>query len=127
MVKKSILLSTYKDIDRPMSKDELKDMRKKMYNDLRISEITTSHKKCKHRYHVKINGRKETELKNNKNNNNCSVCWKAKNMPEELKDISYDMIDMYMRNFYYEDSEDFNYNYNLYDLENVFYTWLYKE
>jgi hypothetical protein len=127
MVKTSVLLSKYKEIDRPLSNDELKDMRKKLYDDLKISEITTLHKKCKHRYHVESNGKRETEIKNNKINNNCSVCWKVKNMPEELTDLCYDMVDAYMMKFYNEDKEGFCYTYNMYDLENVFYTWLYRE
>lgn len=122
---KTILLSEYIEPKRPYSKDELFDMRKKLYDDIKISELTMYHKKCSHKYHVKVNGKKEQDLKNNLINKNCSVCWKLKNTSSELKDIAYDMVNTYMSKFYNENK--MNYNYNLFDLENVFYTWLYKE
>lgn len=123
---KTILLSEYVPPTRPYSKDELLDMRKKLYEDLKISDLTIIHKKCSHKYHVKTNGKKEQDIKNNKINKNCSVCWKLKQTQPQFKQLAFEMINAYMNNFYNENLITF-YSYNLYDLENVFYTWLYKE
>lgn len=124
MVKKSILLEPYVPMSRPYSKDELLDMRKTLYDEIKLSECKAFHKKCRHKYHVKVNGKKEKEIKEKKFSNNCSVCWKIKNMPDELKNFSFNMVNVYMKEFFHEPDV---YTYDSFDLENVFYTWLYKE
>ena len=112
---------------RPYSQNELKFLRENLYKSMNIGNIKTSHSKCYHFYFVKKNSRKEKEIKetnSNENIGNCSVCWKINKTPRNLRDRAYDLVDSYCRTFY---DENYNYNYNLLDLETIFYKWLYFE
>ena len=55
---------------------------------------------------------------------NCSVCWKLRKTPKYLKDIAYDVVEGYMKEFE-NPRKILTYSDN--DLERVFYTWLYDE
>lgn len=123
----SFLETPYVEQSRPYSQNELKFLRENLYKTLNIGTIKTGHSKCSHFYFVKKNSRKEKEIKETdrtENVGNCSVCWKINKTPNNLRNKAYDLVDAYCRTFY-NDNE--NYNYNLLDLETIFYKWLYFE
>ena len=102
-------------------------MRNGLYKNINLGNNRICHTKCNHFYYVKKNSRKEKELKEknrNENIGNCSVCWKLSKTPKYLKDNANEMVRYYCKSFY-DDNE--NYSYDLFDLENVFYRWLYQE
>ena len=123
----SILESEFIKPTRPYSQNELKFMRNGLYKNINLGNNRICHTKCNHFYYVKKNSRKEKELKEknrNENIGNCSVCWKLSKTPKYLKDNANEMVRYYCKSFY-DDNE--NYSYDLFDLENVFYRWLYQE
>jgi len=123
----SVLESAYVKQQRPYSENELKYLRENLYKKINIGTIKAYHSKCQHFYFVKNNSRKEKEIKeknNSENVGNCSVCWKINKTEKRLKNNAYDLVDSYCNGFY---NNPENYNYNLLDLENGFYTWLYLE
>jgi len=121
----SILDSEYKEQTRPYSQNEIKDMRYGLYRELRLSKSKASHSKCRHFYLVKKNGKKEKEIKNNSENiGNCSICWKIAKTPKDYKDKAHNLVNAYCFEFY-EDPP--NMDYNLFDIENTFYRWLYSD
>ncbi len=123
----SILESEFIRPTRPYSQNELKFMRNSLYKNINIGNNRIYHTKCGHFYYVKKNSRKEKELKEknrNENIGNCSVCWKLSKTPKHLKNNANDMVEYYCNSFYEEKEY---YNYSLFDLENVFYRWLYQE
>ena len=121
----SILESEYVEQTRPYSQHELADIRTSVYKQLRLSKEKAYHSKCKHSYFVKENSKKEKEIKENSSDiGNCSVCWKISKTPNDLKYKAYDLVKAYSTDF--EGDIKFM-TYNLYDLENVFYKWLYQE
>jgi hypothetical protein len=123
----SILESEFIKPARPYSQNELKFMRNNLYKSLNLGDTKIYHTKCYHFYNVKKNSRKEKEIKErNKNENigNCSVCWKLSKTPKHLKDIAFNMVNVYCDKLY---NEPENYSYNFLDIENVFYKWLYLE
>ena len=124
---KSVLETEYVPQKRPYSQNELKFLRENLYKSLNIGNIKTTHSKCCHFYFVKKNSRKEKEIKeinNTENIGNCSVCWKINKTPRNLRDRAHDLVDSYCRTFY---DENYIYNYDLLDLETIFYKWLYLD
>lgn len=121
----SILESEFVEQTRPYSQKELGDMRSNLYRYLRLGKERAVHEKCGHFYTVKENGKKEKEIKENSGNiGNCSVCWKLSKTHPALKRKANDVIKAYVLEFY---TEPDYFTYNLFDLENVFYRWLYQE
>lgn len=120
----SILETEYVEQTRPYSQNELRDMRKSLYRQLRIGNERAYHQKCNHYYYVKQNGKKEKEIKENGTVGNCSVCWKLSKTPTSSKHKAYDLIKAYSSEF--ENDIEFM-TYNLFDLENIYYRWLYEE
>jgi superoxide dismutase len=121
----SILESEYIEPTRPYSQHELSDMRTSLYRQLRLGKEKAFHRKCNHFYFVKENGRKEKEIKENSNNiGNCSVCWKIMNTPTEIRHKAYDLTKAYTSEF---GSDPEFLTYSLYDIENIFYRWLYLD
>jgi len=120
----SILESEYTEPKRPYSQNELNDMRNNLYRQIRLGKEKALHQKCNHFYLVKENGKKEKEIKDNGNMGNCSVCWKLSKTSPELKYKANDLVKAYCAEFYNESSR---FHYYMYDLENVFYRWLYIE
>ena len=59
----SILNSVYIEPTRPYSQKELQNMRIELFKELKLSETRAFHKKCKHSYFVKSNGKKEQDIK----------------------------------------------------------------
>jgi hypothetical protein len=122
----SILESKYEPPARPYSQKELKYLRNRNLNNLRVGYYMVEHSDCGHYYFAKKFGKKEKELiedPDNRDVGNCSVCWKIKQTPKHLKTIAVDMVDTYCNVFYDVQRLQFS---DL-DLEKCFYTWLYKE
>lgn len=121
----NILESEFVDQTRPYSQNELGDMRHNLYRHLRVGKERAAHEKCGHFYTVKENGKKEKEIKENSGNiGNCSVCWKLSKTHPALKRKAGDVIKAYVSEFY---TDPKYFTYDLFDLENVFYRWLYQE
>ncbi len=111
---------------RPYSQDELKDNRDKLYKKYNISQIRSTHPKCKHFYNVKKNGRKYNLIieSNTEDCGNCSVCWKLHRTPKYLKEAAYDLISEYERIFY---NDPTYLSYDMIDLEKAYYKWLFED
>jgi len=121
----SILESDYIEPTRPYSQDELRDMRLHLYRQLKLGKEKAYHSKCRHTYIVKENSKKEKEIKSNSGDiGNCSVCWKLSKTPSSIRNRAYDLIKAYNSDFGIE--PDYI-SYNLNDLENIYYRWLYLE
>ena len=122
----SILESEYIEQNRPYSKNELSDMRAFLYKQLKLGTEKAYHDKCKHYYIVKVNSKKEKEIVDNSTNiGNCSVCWKMSKTPINIKHKAYELIKLYSENFNGVDPSCLSYD--LIDIENIFYRWLYLE
>jgi hypothetical protein len=120
----SVLQSEYIEPIRPYSQNELNDLRFSLFKKIRLGKEKAYHKKCGHFYYVKENSKKEKEIKENSDNiGNCSVCWSLSKTQNNLKDKAYDLVGIYTKEFY---SDPVNMTYDLYDLEDVFYRWLYS-
>jgi hypothetical protein len=119
----SVLEIEYIEPSRPYSKNELINMRNKLYTNLRIGNVIAAHNNCHHFYYVKQNSRKEKDILNEKKSDcgNCSVCWKLNKTPKNLRCKAEDLIEIYSKNFY---NEPEIYTYNLFDLETSYYKWL---
>ena len=85
-----------------------------------MSHIVAWHPKCNHFYFVKKHGRKEKAiLENMEDIGNCSVCWKLNRDPRsEIKELVCNYC-------YYLNKEPEIITWDLIDLENQYYTWLY--
>jgi hypothetical protein len=84
------------------------------------------HKKCNHFYLVRKNSHKEGSITETKDQDvgNCSCCWKYSKTPTNLKRNARELVDLYHDQF----STDPEYQtYNLVDLENMYYKWLYED
>jgi hypothetical protein len=121
---KSVLEDEYVPQSRPYSQNELREKRDNLYKDLRLSKTYAYHKKCKHFYLVKENGRKEKDILENKTNLNCSVCWKLNRTPEHLKTMAYNLVDEYSKQF---SKNPTLLTYDLVDLEILIYKWIYRD
>ena len=121
----TILENEYIQPKRPYSQNELKENRQKLYRDLRLGKRIAHHRRCEHFYIVKQNSRKEKEMQENGTCDigNCSVCWKINKTPKHLHDKAAHLINSYNEVFY----QDPKYiTYNIINLENLFYRWLYE-
>ena len=120
----SVLEIEYNEPNRPYSQNELRDMRFSLFKRIRLGKEKAFHTKCNHFYYVKENSKKEKEIKSSSDDiGNCSVCWSLSKTPTNLKDKAYNLTNAYMSQFEH-DSEDLTYD--LFDLEDVFYRWLYS-
>lgn len=123
----SVLESDYKEPeDRPYSQKELCSTLEKFFGYMRIGKTCAQHKMCNHVYRVKINGRKEKEILETKNNDtgNCSVCWKFSKTQRFLKNKAENLINSYIE--HYNNNEEYK-TFEGVDLEIAFYKWLYEE
>ena len=122
----SILESKYVPPARPYSQNELKYLRSRNLNNLRVGYYMVEHTACGHYYYAKKFGKKEKDLIESsdiRDVGNCSVCWKLKQSPKHLHHIAENMVNAYCNTFY----EVERLTYADLDLEKCFYTWLYKE
>lgn len=123
----TILLEKFPEAQRPYSQMELKDIRSKTKQILRLSEEQAEHSNTRYFYYVKRGGRKEQQLLQNPNNRNvgtCSVTWKLDNTSADLKDDAYNLVDEYMYNF---ETEPEHLSFRTVMLERIFYTWLFEK
>ena len=121
----SVLEQDYIEPTRPYSQAELRFNRDRLHKHLRLSETFAIHKKCRHCYKVRKNGRKEKEIlaSGEADSGNCSVCWKLGRTRKNIriaKDVVYAYTECFPKDPKYLKYEDM-------DLERVFYTWLYGE
>ncbi len=124
----SVLETSYVEPKRPYSQMELNDKRNKLFADFRLGKTKAIHKKCKHFYYVKANGRKEKDILEQADVDcgNCSVCWKLHRTPYELKDNAKNLIYEY-QTLYQTEEESMPLTYDMLDVENCFYKWLCNE
>ena len=122
----TILESEYVEPTRPYSQDELKQMRQKLYRNLRLGKMLAHHQRCDHLYLAKQNGRKEKEMYEQESNDvgNCSVCWKIGKTQVNLREKARGLAQTYYNTFYEEPKYI---TYDKVDLENLYYRWLYEE
>jgi hypothetical protein len=122
----SILEQDYVEPSRPLSQKELQYMRTGLYKNLRLGKTKAHHQRCNHFYLVKMNGRKEKDMSEQKSNDtgNCSVCWKISKTPQRLRGVARNMCNSYFSTF---ENEPKLLSHRKVDLENVFYKWLYEE
>jgi hypothetical protein len=119
----SVLEQDYNEPNRPYSQKELKYIKENFFRSIRLSITYAEHKKCQHFYKVKLNGRKEKEMKEKDSLDvgNCSVCWKLSKTPRNLKENANKLIYSFLEN---------NSDYLTFvsvDTEICFYKWLYLE
>ena len=121
----SALESEYIEPTRPYSLNELAYTRERLFKSMRIGKVRAEHKKCRHFYFVKENGRREKEIKESGSNDTgyCSVCWKLGKTPRHLKSRGQDLVNSYSNKLYEEPKF---LTYDIMDLESVFYRWLYE-
>ncbi len=118
--------SNYKAPDRPFSQDELRDTRARNLSRLRVGSTMASHENCLHFYFAKNGGKKEARLieTSGEEPGYCSVCWKLKKTPPELRDKALALVDEYQHRF--QEKPDRWTHYQC-ELEKNFYRWLYFE
>ena len=125
----SVLEIPYSPPCRPISQLELQSMREKLNKHLRLSEKNLTHSTCEHYYRIKEGGRKAQNITENNvttNKMNCSTCWKLHKTPEHLKKNASELIDAY-QNFFPTNSTPKYLSFDMIDVEECFYTWLYEE
>ena len=122
----SVLEEKYVEPARPYSQRELKDIRNKLFRELRVGKVRVYHKKCDHFYFVKDKGRKEKDIENSNKEDvgNCSVCWRFSKTPYMLKPKALEIINGY-KSVFFEPLSYISYS-NSY-LEMMFYRWLYEK
>ena len=134
ILENSIVHSQYEPSERPVSKRELADNLKYFMRKNKISDEMVFHTKTKYFYHVKKFGKKEQEILANKKENNekynvdignCSVSWKIKKTPYEIRKQAIDVVKEYM--FQFEEEKINELTHYKVELAKVFYTWLYLE
>ena len=124
---KHILLQKYKELDRPISKYELKFLQKQNKILLNLSHMHIKHENCNHTYLCKRFGKKFKLLQENnldQDIGNCSVCWKIYHTDFLLKKIANDLAAEYAHVISTKKEEEFSY-YEI-ELEKIFHSWLYK-
>ena len=123
----SVLESEYIVPTRPYSQNELAYLRERLYRHVRLGNMKTQHNKCRHFYFAKENSRKEKEMTEKGTQvdvGNCSVCWKLHKTPRHLRSRAEGLTEAYTSTFH-EDPK--KYDYELLDLETIFYKWLYHD
>lgn len=143
----SILNTQWDEPERPFSQKELEDLGQKLYTYIQLSKFFVKHTECGHVYRIKKNGVRFKELMNGEGGmsdteseendtetdeltkiftdvGNCSVCWKQHNSPRELSSTIDEFVRIYGEEI---DKPTHRKSYYLYQVEKIFYTWLYKE
>ena len=85
-----------------------------------------SHDRCLHFYFAKEGGKKESRMieTNGADPGYCSVCWKIKKTPPELRQKALALLDEYQHRFGERPERWTHYQV---ELERTFYRWLYYE
>ena len=122
----SVLEKGYSQAERPYSDNELENIRSKCQGKLRIGEVHIHHSRCGHRYFARSGGKKEAEAleADSVDVGNCSVCWKISRTPRHLKRHAKDLV--YNYTTYLSETPE-RWTFELVELENMYYIWLYKE
>ena len=112
--------------DRPYSQDELRDTRTRSLERLNIGDTMVYHHKCGHFYLAKSGGKKEAAVKSGDHLEDgcCSVCWKVRKTPNEIRDYAYTMLDAFQTGF---ENKPTRWSRDLIHLENTYYKWLYLD
>jgi hypothetical protein len=116
----------YTEPDRPFSRLELMQLRNDLDKHLRIGNVLAQHKKCKHWYRVRINGKKAKQISEEKVNDcgNCSICWKVNTVPKNMRQNTWGMVNEYLN--VWKNDQDVLSHYAV-NIESVFYRWLYED
>ena len=87
--------------DRPYSQDELADIRQRNLERLNIGSTMVYHPNSGYFYLAKSGGKKEAAVLSGEvlEDGCCSVCWKLRKTPSELRDIANTMIDEFILRF----------------------------
>jgi hypothetical protein len=122
--------------DRPYSRKELEEKRKRIFRNMNIGNVLIEHSDCGHFYYAKANGQKEHAAKElvaqkpdqrAENVGNCSVCWKINRTPKSLKNRANNLVEAYTNSCPIWNPHKYGYTYYDFDLESDFYVWLYHE
>ena len=110
--------------DRPYSQDELADIRQRNLERLNIGSTMVYHPNSGYFYLAKAGGKKEAAVLSGETLEDgcCSVCWKLRKTPSELREIANNMIDEFILRF---EKKPEKWTRELIHLENTFYKWLY--
>ena len=110
--------------DRPYSQDELTDIRQRNLERLNIGSTMVYHPNSGYFYLAKAGGKKEAAVLSGETLEDgcCSVCWKLRKTPSELREIANNMIDEFILRF---EKKPEKWTRELIHLENTFYKWLY--
>ena len=123
----SILNSVWSDPERPYSQLELKEMFERL---MLSASHWVQHDRCGHRYFVKTNGVKYKQLNEFpeiRDHGNCSVCWKVRKTPREIRDVAVEFMDYIEDEFPNMSLDNGRLTLYKYKVFEIFYTWLYKE
>ena len=127
----SALTTEYVPPNRPYSQKELCYLRGVLKKKLRLGTNLVTHTMCNHSYLVREISRKEKELKEKNSNEdigNCSVCWKLRNTPYELKSTAGSLVNTFCNSVFAKEADpDTRLSFDLLDLESVYYHWLYVD
>lgn len=120
------LQSGYVEPTRPYSLNEIKNLRKNIYRELKLGNTQAEHPDCRHFYNVKKNGKKEKDIKEQKCKDvgNCSICWKLSKTPHSLRDNAKFLVLDYLDAFFKKPEKIGHYEI---EVERCFYTWLYND
>ena len=115
----SILESKYISQTRPYSQKELIKMHENLFKELKIGNTYVYfNNSCDHFYFKK-------DI-TNKKNSICLVCKKLKEIQQQnLLETAHKLIYEYNNNFLNKTSP-VKLTYNLFDIENIYYKWIYK-
>ena len=110
--------------DRPYSQHELADIRQRNLDRLNIGSTMVYHPNSGYFYLAKSGGKKEAAVLSGEvlEEGCCSVCWKLRKTPSELRDIANNMIDEFILRF---EKKPEKWTRELIHLENTYYKWLY--
>jgi len=130
----NILRKEFPPADRPYSQNELTDMRERILARLKVGNTMVYHEQTgyfylakaggKNFYLAKAGGKKEKAVQNGESLDpaGCSVCWKLRKTPQDLREEARDMVEAYQVNF---EKKPEKWSLNLVNLEATFYKWLY--
>ena len=124
---KCALETGYTPSTRPVSILELSHSRNTLASSLRLSNVRATHKRCKHWYRVRTNGKKHKQISETGSceTGNCSVCWRINTTPKNLKNAAMNLSAEYMKTW--EDPSKNSWNHYETTLEKAFYDWLYSQ
>jgi hypothetical protein len=123
----SVLDRAYIEPNRPISQEELREKREFVRKRLYLSDYFAYHESSDYFYAVRLNSKKETEIKETGNNDsgNCSVTWRLSITDPSQKKYARDIVEKYMRT--YRNGDPSTLTYDDVWVENVFYHWLYEK